>query len=75
MKALRDLCGYASASILVSIQDSTPNKLLRTSRRGATMGILKRIDWYKAAGALAILASAAVAVYLGYLVLQIARIV
>jgi hypothetical protein len=39
------------------------------------MSILKRINWYKAAGALAILASAAVAVYLGYLVLQIARVV
>ena len=39
------------------------------------MSILKRINWYKAAGALAILASAALAVYLGIWVLQIARIV
>ena len=34
-----------------------------------------RINWYKAAGALLILASGAVAVYMGYWVLQIARIV
>lgn len=39
------------------------------------MSILKRINWYKAAGALAILVSAVVAVYLGLWVLQIARIV
>lgn len=40
------------------------------------MRILKRINWHKAAGALALLISSALVVYLvGYLAWQIARVV
>lgn len=39
------------------------------------MSILKRINWYKAFGALAILISSALVVYLGYWVWQIAGVV